>query len=279
MKLFYSIFLYAAFAAAADLPFDIEWRIEPPLGGGRDFAVTTEWGFFQPYYLDRDYVFREINPVISRGVLFMTHNDMKLDSVVSFEERDSWRCTVRIDTPVVAYLLWDRRSQPFTPDWLTRDLWRPTDEVQRTTDRSMDYFVIFRAFFRADQEIELGHHISAGVPDLFAPPSMYVLVFIPLTDDEFPSSLRLWPNYPNPFRGTTTIQYSVLDPGMINLEIFDVRGASVRGLVNEPKLPGIYRVAWDGRDRFGRPCASGIYFCRLQSPVEESKLARMVLLR
>jgi hypothetical protein len=28
---------------------------------------------------------------------------------------------------------------------------------------------------------------------------------------------------------------------------------------------GRYAAAWDGRDQYGRPAGSGIYFCRLQA--------------
>jgi len=28
---------------------------------------------------------------------------------------------------------------------------------------------------------------------------------------------------------------------------------------------GSYAAAWDGRDEYGRPAGSGVYFCRLQA--------------
>jgi hypothetical protein len=45
----------------------------------------------------------------------------------------------------------------------------------------------------------------------------------------------------------------------VKLSVYDLLGREVAVLVNENKLPGVYRVAFDGRR-----LASGMYFYRLQ---------------
>ena len=52
----------------------------------------------------------------------------------------------------------------------------------------------------------------------------------------------------------------------------------MKTLVDEEKLPGNYRVIWDGKDEAGKEVASGIYFYRLKVG-ENSITKRMVLLR
>ncbi|MCA9752077.1 MAG: T9SS type A sorting domain-containing protein [Gemmatimonadetes bacterium] len=73
----------------------------------------------------------------------------------------------------------------------------------------------------------------------------------------------LWQNQPNPFSGGTTIRYGVATPSPVRLSIYDVTGRLVAQPVSGPHAPGRYAVQWDGRDRGGRPVASGIYFYRL----------------
>ena len=36
-------------------------------------------------------------------------------------------------------------------------------------------------------------------------------------------------------------------------------------MLNGPRAAGLHTLTWDGRDAQGRPCASGIYFCRLEA--------------
>ncbi len=69
---------------------------------------------------------------------------------------------------------------------------------------------------------------------------------------------------PNPFRGTTSIRYTV--PGgnaerrlPVRIEVYDLTGRRVETLLNKEQKPGVYRVQWEAKGR-----ASGMYFCRFQ---------------
>ena len=75
-------------------------------------------------------------------------------------------------------------------------------------------------------------------------------------------STRLGPGVPNPFNGSTLISYSLVDPGPVRLEVYDVLGQLVRRLVDTDQLPGDYHVSWDGHGEF-HPVASGVYLVRL----------------
>jgi hypothetical protein len=66
--------------------------------------------------------------------------------------------------------------------------------------------------------------------------------------------------------------------GPVQLDIYDVSGHRVRGLVNGNFTAGRHRILWDGRDDHGHTAASGIYFYRLQWD-NQSIARRMVLLR
>ncbi|HOH47456.1 MAG TPA: T9SS type A sorting domain-containing protein, partial [Candidatus Cloacimonadota bacterium] len=85
-------------------------------------------------------------------------------------------------------------------------------------------------------------------------------------------------NHPNPFNGSTTIDYKLGQPGHVRLEIFNLRGQLVRSLVSDAKSVGIHSTSWDGRDDSGRSIGSGVYLYRLTSP-EGSLTKRMLILK
>jgi FlgD Ig-like domain len=91
---------------------------------------------------------------------------------------------------------------------------------------------------------------------------------------------RLDQNYPNPFNPTTRIAYEVEEGarGNVTLAVFDVTGARVRTLVDEPARPGLHAIAWDGRNARGETVGSGIYFYRLTTPAR-TLTRKMVLLK
>ena len=68
---------------------------------------------------------------------------------------------------------------------------------------------------------------------------------------------------PNPYRGPVTLELSLEEAGLADLAIYDVQGRLVRHLVNGRQEAGVHRVAWDGRDQFGRNLGSGVYVARL----------------
>ncbi len=80
---------------------------------------------------------------------------------------------------------------------------------------------------------------------------------------QLPASVVLDQNYPNPFNAGTTIGYELPGARNVRLEIFDALGRLVRTLEEGARDPGVYAVAWDGRDNHGVQVASGPYFARL----------------
>lgn len=66
--------------------------------------------------------------------------------------------------------------------------------------------------------------------------------------------------------GAIELRYSAgAQPGRVTLVIHDVRGRTVRRLVQEPVSPGVHTAAWDRTGAGGRPVARGIYFARLDA--------------
>jgi hypothetical protein len=80
------------------------------------------------------------------------------------------------------------------------------------------------------------------------------------------ASWGLGQNYPNPFNPTTTIPFVLAEETDVRLSVFDARGQLVQVLVNRSLPAGANGAVWNGRDSKGNPVASGVYFCRLETP-------------
>ena len=93
-----------------------------------------------------------------------------------------------------------------------------------------------------------------------------------------PEQVKLLPNYPNPFRGQTTVSYALPEQSDVRLVIYDILGREVRTLVNDQQQPGLHSVQWDGRNNAGQPVASGLYLSRLVVG-EKTQVNKMTLVK
>ena len=80
-----------------------------------------------------------------------------------------------------------------------------------------------------------------------------------------PETTALLPNYPNPFNPETWIPYQLAKPTEVTITIYAANGQVVRTLALGHQPAGIYQTRsraayWDGRNAFGEPVASGVYF-------------------
>lgn len=70
---------------------------------------------------------------------------------------------------------------------------------------------------------------------------------------------------PNPFTPHATVRFSLERPGPVELEVLDVSGRQVATLLADTLPAGDHQLSWTGRDAYGAPVASGLYFVRLRS--------------
>ncbi len=85
---------------------------------------------------------------------------------------------------------------------------------------------------------------------------------------KLPEQTVLLPNFPNPFNPETWIPYELAKPTEVTITIYASNGQSVRTLALGHQPAGMYQnrsraAYWDGRNAFGEPVASGVYFYTL----------------
>ena len=83
-----------------------------------------------------------------------------------------------------------------------------------------------------------------------------------------PKETALLPNYPNPFNPETWIPYHLAKDADVTLTIYAIDGQVVRRLALGHQSAGMYQnrsraAYWDGKNQFGEPVASGVYFYTL----------------
>ncbi len=85
-----------------------------------------------------------------------------------------------------------------------------------------------------------------------------------------PKETVLLANYPNPFNPETWIPYQLEKSSEVSITIYAVDGQVVRKLALGHQPAGMYQsrsraAYWDGRNAFGEPVASGVYFYMLKA--------------
>jgi len=91
-----------------------------------------------------------------------------------------------------------------------------------------------------------------------------------------PGAFKLYRNTPNPFRVTTRIAYDLPVRSKVLLRIYDVAGRQITRLADGWQEAGRYNLTWDGRDKRGRACPTGVYFCSLKT--EDSAAVKKMLM-
>jgi len=91
-------------------------------------------------------------------------------------------------------------------------------------------------------------------------------------------ALVLEPGVPNPFRGATTLSFTLPGTDFVKLGVYDVQGRRIRQLVDNRVAGGRNAITWDGKDEAGRSVVSGVYFLKLRATSGEAT-QRVVLLR
>ncbi len=74
-----------------------------------------------------------------------------------------------------------------------------------------------------------------------------------------PGDYSLSPNYPNPFNKETTIPFEVAKNGRVKIMVYDMHGKEIMKIMDDNLSPGQYDVKWDGKDKYNREVATGVY--------------------
>ncbi len=94
-----------------------------------------------------------------------------------------------------------------------------------------------------------------------------------------PERFYLYNNYPNPFNPTTTLRFDLpRNASNVRLVVYDILGREVVTLFAGDLTAGRYSYQWNGKNRFGSPVPSGIYFAGFKAG-HYSRTIKMMLVK
>ena len=116
------------------------------------------------------------------------------------------------------------------------------DTIHVTADEESKLKIYYKFYGRDKKEIQRGH--------------------TSFKHSTIPTTLDLYPAYPNPFNPITTLQFDIPyleNTEKVSLSIFDLMGREIDMLINGNKPPGSYKFKWNATKH-----SSGVYFARLR---------------
>jgi endoglucanase len=69
--------------------------------------------------------------------------------------------------------------------------------------------------------------------------------------------------YPNPTHGISVLGFRVINPGLVDISIYNVSGQLIKTVVHDHLLPGNYQIDLDIENGEAGRSGEGIYFCRM----------------
>lgn len=137
------------------------------------------------------------------------------------------------------------------------------------TDNYPTYNAAFRAYrYAADYPGLAGKDLTAGKTITGFDPEYFIesdLSTSAATTTTAKSAQLETKNYPNPFSGKTTIEFTLEEHKQVNITIFDMDGTQIKTLVNQNYQPGKYTLPWDGTNDQGAKLTPGVYFYVLKT--------------
>ncbi len=88
--------------------------------------------------------------------------------------------------------------------------------------------------------------------------------WVGVSEKSVSSSLKLYPNYPNPFKNRTTFAFSIPHKDRVTLRVFDITGREVSIVLNKVLEPGLHRIQWNAKDKYGKILKPGTYVYHLK---------------
>ncbi len=169
--------------------------------------------------------------------------------------------TTQTESELDGYKLY-RNTKASLQDAQMLDIYIPGTNTSQTHHYSYldDTIIHDGAYFYWIQAIDYD-----GTNEIFGPTKVEVLTESQSSNLKPVQTAGLISIYPNPFNPSTSITYYLEEESNVQIEIYNIRGQRVRTFNEGNRLPGDYKLIWQGDDKLGNNLPSGIYLCKMIS--------------
>ncbi|MGD9489311.1 MAG: T9SS type A sorting domain-containing protein [Calditrichaceae bacterium] len=157
--------------------------------------------------------------------------------------------------------LWETRSA-------TSSIWTSKGSSQSVTVTAYSDFYIRCTVTSGTQTESATKFVTVRSGEIFSPSEN--------PDEQFPQTLNLSENYPNPFNPTTNIKFGLPENLQVKLTIYSVTGQKIITLVDGYYEKGYHEIEWNGRNEVGHTVASGVYIYELSAGNNLRVLKKMI---
>ena len=161
---------------------------------------------------------------------------------------------------------------------------RQVDAVAGTEGTSQGYVQHFGIGSAANVDTVLVRWLRSGETDTFTnilPNWRYRIVegvgLESICEDMQKINIMTISSYPNPFNSAVEIEFKLIEPSLVNADIFSLDGRQVGAIHELPEgilNPGVHKIKWQPNDEI----PSGVYFIRIRID-EQEYMRRVVLVR
>ena len=101
---------------------------------------------------------------------------------------------------------------------------------------------------------------------------------VAVEDESFDESSLLHV-YPNPFNNKVKISYSVNEPGLTYILIFDILGKKIKTMPRKNQSNAMQSFFWNGTDDFNRPVSGGLYLIGIKRSNRLERLEKVLYIK
>gem|GEM_PF-391351 len=170
------------------------------------------------------------------------------------------------------------QAQGPDPAWssIASFLTHPELQGQGSTTAKTEYIFI-------DKMVDVGERYTYRLSDVdyHGSRTTHPTVTVTVTDfdmDLKPSTVTLYPAYPNPFNPEVTLSFNLEQDDHVSISIYDINGNWITDLISQQMETGSHSLVWKGPSQSGMPAPSGVYLVQLSTKME-THIQRITLLR
>ncbi len=94
-----------------------------------------------------------------------------------------------------------------------------------------------------------------------------------IDDDQHPESSLVINSFPNPFNGSTRIDFYLASDELVRISVYDISGRLIENIVNEKYSSGYHDIRWQAN-----VVSSGMYFLAIFTP-SEMQSRKLILIK